>query len=682
MSLVTPPSWQQQSPASQSPRAQPAGVPPPAGAASGGFSLMLRRSPRELLGMFFDWWWVGLLIAIPAGWGIYEMTPRPTPIYRTDVTLLFESKRDRVLNMQAVVDTALQSATELNIHMEQMRSKTFLDYVLSSFTPEEVKRIQQPYIDPATPNAPAPSLAEIIVRNVQVYTRRGTTIVGIGISNRNAENAALIANRFGRKYIDFTLDRANTNTNSGLIFLRNQAEETRAEVEAAETALQAFRARHSMASLGETKDVTLQKVNSLGSAIVAAQLQQIETKSLLDKVAEYQKANRDLTEIPQIGGAGPVAGPRERLIALQTERNILSDRYLAKHPKILQNGLEIAEARRLVNEGVERALSDIRTKYAVTAQHLAQLQAELAETEQQVRQLDKISVDYRFLEQDAQTKRSAYTNIVNRLNEAKIATQQDNTMVRIFDAAMVPGAPRSTGVGQVLTKAIGAGVVCLFVIPIGIGFFDFRIRTPNHVEKVLNQKLLGAIKPLPKASDQERASAFRTMDDPGLRESWRGIYSEIELASTVRFPKAMIVTSSLPAEGKSQISSNLAAVLATHKRRVLLVDCDVRRPRLHSYFKQKESTGWIDWLQIPSDVRPPLPAGIIKVEENFDLLQAGETPPNPTELIDQLSQRETMQQLLAAYDVVLFDTPPAAVFPDALLLARSCHELVYVVRYR
>ncbi|MES2695364.1 MAG: polysaccharide biosynthesis tyrosine autokinase [Verrucomicrobiota bacterium] len=643
---------------------------------------MLSRSPKEFLGMFVERWWIGLILAVAVAWPIYHYSPRPSPVYRTEVTLLFESKKNRVLAMQEVVDTTLQTANELNTHMEQLRSKTFLEYLLSSFTPEETSRIQARYTDPQKPDAPARSLVEIIQPNTSVYVRRGTTIIGIGITNLDPESAALIANRYARKYIDFNLDRANTGTNSAIVFLRNQAEEMRTEVEVAEKALQAYRAKYSTASLGETKDVTLQKMASLGSALVTAQLEQLQAKSLMDKIREYQKSSRNLLLIGAIASSPHVKGPQDALAVLQSQRGALEQRYLAKHPRIIQNQLELKDMRRALEDGIHKAISDLQANSEVALQHIERLQKEISDTEMQVRQLDKVSVDYKFLEQDAATKRSGYTRIVDRLGEAKITSQMENTTIKVFDSALVPGAPSDTGAGKIVGKSIAAGVLCLLIVPLALGLVDTRIRTPNHIENTLGQKLLGGIAPMNKLSDQERANAFRLQKDEALIEGWRGIYSEMELSSALGFPKTIMVSSSVPAEGKSQIASNLAAVFAAHKRRVLLVDCDLRRPRLQDYFDVRAERGWVQWLNTPLELRPAFPEETINIATNFTLLPAGEAPANPTSMIERLCQRENLACLAERFDVIIFDTPPATIFPDALLLARYCHELVYVVRYR
>ncbi len=645
-------------------------------------SSSFRRTPRDFAEMFFENWWIGALAGVAVAALIVIFRPNFEPIFRTEVSLLFEARKDRVLNIQEVVDTSLQTASELNTHMEQLRSKTFADYVLASFSAAETTLIQQPYLDPLAPNAAPPSLASIIRPNVTVFSRRNTPILGIQVSNRSADAAALIANRYARKYIDYNLDSANTRTNSAIVFLRNQAEETRTQVEAAENALQAYRAKNNLAAIGETQNVVLQKMSSLGTAVVKATLDQIDAKSLIDKIEEYQAAGRDLLEIPQVLGSGQVSVLNNTLTGLLSQRTMLSEHYLAQHPKIKQNALEISEAHRLLDDSVAKAIAELRARYEVSAQYLQRLQVETVGSEAQARELDKISVDYKFLEQDANAKRTTYARIMDRLTEANITSQMANTNIAIFDPAWTPDAPSDTGAFDIAMKAGGAGLSLLLFLPLCLGLIDSRLRTPGQVEESLQEPLLGVVKKMTEMGETERAQVFRLHKNADLAEAYRGIFSEIEVRSPLDFPKAMLVTSSVPHEGKSLLCSNLAAVFATHKRRTLLVDCDLRRPTLHRYFGLKPSEGWVHWLETAANQRPTLPTGIIHVADCLDLLPAGRATDRPTELLDHFSRRESLQPLLAHYDLVIFDTPPAAIFPDALMLARCCHEMIYVCRYR
>lgn len=644
---------------------------------------LFKRTPRDFVDMFTERWWIGALVGTAAAALIIIFRPHFEPLYRTEVSLLFETRKTQVVDMRSVVESTVQGVSDLNTHMEQLRSTTFANYALSSFTPDEIKQVQQPYVDPLKPDAAVPSLPEIVRPAVVVSPRRNNTpIVVITVTHRAPEAAAMIANKYARKYIDYQLDNAANITTTAMIFLQQRAEELREQVELAQAQLQEYRAKNNMQSLGENQNIVLQKVNSLGGLLTKADLDQIEAKNVIDKIDEYRRTNRSLLEIPQVMGSGTVSTHWRSLSDLLSQRTILSEDYGANAPPMKQLEVQIAESERRLEEAKDKAIADLRSRFEVADQYVKLLREAMATADIEARKLDKISTDYKFYEDDANTKKKSLDSINSRLQELKVTTQLANTNIQIFDHAYTPGAPAETGIAAIAMKASAAGFGLLFFVPLALGIFDTRIRTPGHVEDGLQEPLLGAVKRMRKMGETQRAQVFRLQKEKDLAEAYLGIFSEVEVRSSLGFPKTLLVTSSVPAEGKSLLCSNLAAVFASHKRRTLLVDCDLRRPTLHRYFGVKVDTGWVQWLETAAAARPATPLGIVAVSEDLHLLPAGRTPGNPTELLDRLSRRETLQPLLQNYDIVIFDTPPAAVFPDALLLARSCHEMIYVCRYR
>lgn len=643
-------------------------------------------SPRSLLNMFLERWWIGLIAGALGAVAFVLAQPKQEPIYWTEVQLLFEPKEKKVLNITEVVDTTTSSSLDLHTHLARLRSDTFLDYVQQSFSPKEIEMIQNPYRDPANPNAPVPSVRNIVRSAIQIRDDKATTIVRIGAYHRDPEAAALVANRFARKYIDFMLDEAMSGTTSAILWLRNQAEETRSQLEAATRELQEFRERHNMASVGENKGVIAQKVVQLGQSLVGIELEQTNLRTILETIETYQKNNRDLMEIPMIASNGGISSLRNELENLKAQRRMLAETYLDEFPRMKENALAIENVEKRLKASIELAIAELRSRYEVATQHEKRLRQDFADAEKRLQELDRATDRYKFLEDDYNRKNQSLNNIEGRLQEATIVSRLENVNIRILDRANVPSLPANGTPKDTALQASALGVFLLLGIPLGLGFLDTRVKSPADVESSLEQVLLGGIKTMKKLSETERPNVFRLGKDDSLSEAYRGIFSEIEIRSVVPFPKRLLVTSSVPSEGKSLTASNLAAVFAAHGRRTLLVDCDFRRPTLRRYFGATAGVGLLPWLRENAH-RPDVQIdahkmGIMNIGPAFDLLPAGDAIKNPTEVIDQIASCDLFNKLSKHYDIIVIDTPPSAVFPDALLLSRFCSEMVYVCRFK
>ncbi len=656
---------------SEQPQTKPAG---------GGFS------PKSLLNMFLERWWIGLIVAAAVAAAFVLSQPKPEPIYKTEVKLLFENQKDNVIGMAGVVETTTNSGMQLQLHIEQMLSRTFYESVQSSFTPKEIEQIQNAYRNPDSPTAPPPSLADIIRPNVRIEPQRSTTILRIMVWNKDPEAAALIANRFARQYIQYTIDRAMTKTSSAMLLLRGQAEEKRTELQLIERQKQDFRAKHNMAALGENKGVVQQKVAMLGNSLAEAELRQTNLRTLIESVEDYQKNNKNILEISDIANYGNVSAMKTRIDTLRAERRQLDERYLSEHPRMKQNQLAMEDAEAGFKAAVDLAVAELKNRFNFAKQHELRLRTDYADTEKQAQELDKITSEYKYIEDESTIKSKNYQDILSRLSEISIISQLDNVNITIHDKALVPGFPDTGTPKEVIKQAAALAFVLFFGIPIGLGFLDTRVKSSHDVESGLDQTLLGGIKAMKKLSETERPNVFRLGKDKALSEAYRGVFSEVEIRSIVPYPKRILFTSSIPSEGKSLTASNMAAVFAAHGKKTLLVDCDFRRPTLRRYFGTQSGVGLLPWLrENGSNAAAQVETqkmGIVTIAPGLDLLPAGDAIKNPTEVIDQLAHCDLFNKLSKIYDLVIIDTPPAAVFPDALLLSRFCTEMIYVCRFK
>ncbi len=643
-------------------------------------------SPKSLLNMFLERWWIGLIVGAAVAAAFVLAQPKPEPVYRAEAKLLFEPNKDRVIGIADVVDTTTTSGLQLEIHREQLSSQAFFESVQSSFSQKEIEQIQAAYRDPDNPNNPPPSLRQLVHNAVRIEPQRNTTILRISAYNRDPEAAALIANRYARQYITYILDRAMTNTGSAILYLRNEADKKKAELEALEREKQAFREKNNMAAVGENQGVVQQKLTMLGSSLAEQELIQTNLRTILASIETYQKEGRNLFEISQIATFGSVPGLKERVDSLRSTRRLLEENYFEEHRSMIENKVALDEAEKSLQGAIDLAIAEIRARYEIARQHEQRLRKDYAETEKQVEELNKITSRYKFLEDEAAVESRNYQYILSRLSETSIIQNLNHDNIKVLDKALVPSVPTSGTPKEVIKQAIAIAFVLLIGVPIGLGFLDTRVKSAIDIEAGLGQTLLGGIKTMKRLSETERPNVFRLAKDEALSEAYRGIFSEMEIRSVIPMPKRMLITSSIPSEGKSLTASNLAAVFAAHGKKTLLVDCDFRRPTLRRYFGTQAGVGLIPWLREngtnANAAADPQKLGIVNIGPSLDLLPAGDAIKNPTEVIDQIAHCDLFNKLSQQYDLVVVDTPPSAVFPDALLLSRFCSELVYVCRFR
>lgn len=283
------------------------------------------------------------------------------------------------------------------------------------------------------------------------------------------------------------------------------------------------------------------------------------------------------------------------------------------------------------------------------------------------------------------TARTLYTQVLARQNETALTSQLQNTNIKFVDRAALPSVPVDPNklkialVLVLLAGAIGLGY------PLGADLLDQRIKLWSDVETYLKLPLLAEVSTWKAVAEEQRDQmVLKELDEHGV-ETFRALYSQLQLGSTVDFPKTMIVTSTLPGEGKSFVASNLCAAFAAHGKKVLLVDGDFRRPTLHKGFQLDNKVGTLTWLEARAEIDAKLTQdprlGIVSLAPNLSLLRTGGVSRKASELLETPAMMALFEALQRSYDLIVIDTPPVGLFPDAEAFSRSADELLFVCRF-
>ncbi len=630
-------------------------------------------------------WLLALAVLVTAAALVgYYLFSKP-PVYEASAVLLIEPTKERVLDIDEVVDTSLhgRADTLLHTHVEQLRSSSFRRRVAGMFEEPEREKILAPYLENAAPEDPPPSLPRILEKRVEV-SRMGsdTYLLQIDVRHGDPGAAALIADRYAGEYIHYLLERSSASNNQAIIFLNRQAEEIRAEVEKMEEDLQDYREKHNLVSMDEYQDNVGARVSQLSRAHTEARIRRVELETVHDDIERYRDNAGDLLEIEEIVAFGSLRDLMSQREQLESKRVVLFEEFLERHPRMIENERSIEQVESRLERNIERAVAEFRNRLENAREREIRLQENLAEAEAESLRMDRVAGEYNVLRRNLETTRRTYDQILERLNETSIASQLENTNIRVADSAVVPDKPVEPNARRIALMLLFLGGFLFVGVPVGLDAIDSRIRSWAEVEGFINHTLVGEIPLFRKVPEKDRAVVVANEKDDNAAEAFRSAYSQMELSSKVELPKALMITSTLPEEGKSLVAVNLAHAYAGHGNKTLLVDCDFRRPTLHRLHELKNDLGLLTWLEERTDPagdpREDPRLGIVQIDKNLDLLRAGGRSKKPTEYFDDDTFARLIKTLRSHYTLPVLDTSPAGIFPDSLSLSKHIDEILYI----
>jgi polysaccharide biosynthesis transport protein len=643
-----------------------------------------RRTLRDYYIILRERIWIALPAAVLISVGFFYMQARKTPIYEAVASLQFE-KPETVVTSQGVVDPSVRSDTDMNTYIHDIDSNKLRMSVIDSFTPDERRILQRAAVRRLPPGAVPPSAAALL-GSVDAEPVRNAYLITISARNEDPEAAALVANRYVDKFMDYLFESVGGKNEEAVTYLNGRAKQLRKDADEAEKELQDYMREHKLVSLDKSIDIISDRLKSVNAALTAARLEMLGVQELVQEVADFKKSGKNLLEISYIASHGSVPTLKAQLSEAEQTQSLLMERYLEKHPKVIDNADKIAVTKVQLAKAVDLAIADLDSRMAAARDSVAALEKEYQVQEAQELSLRALSVDYNSLQSRATVAKSYYMEILDRLNQTTTFKNLDKISLHPLDRAQVPGSPIYPNVASILRTSIGLGVLVFLGIAIGLGFIDDRVKSAWDVESFIGAQLLGIIPQMGAIKDEEKIGLTESpAGNETINEAFLGLYSSVKIQSKLDFPKSMLVTSTIPGEGKTLISCNLAACFARHGKKTLLMDCDLRRPMLHRHFRQQNTTGIISWFEhgahLDGDILTNPDLGIIKLGENLWLLTSGGRSKIPTELLENPVFPQLLERLKKQFDLVVVDSPPMGAVSDSMLIAERTDEVIFVCRF-
>lgn len=624
-----------------------------------------------------------------------------TPLYQATATVQIERQGPDVLTFRDVlsVDSAgyhdyyqtqfriLQSRAVLRKAVDRLDLPNHPDFTRKKRSP--LARILAAIRGGGPADSDSERATDVLSAGLSVRPIPKSHLVRVSFVHSDPHVARDVANAVVEAYRQFHLDARYTTTAQASEFLTQQVAKLQEEIAEKERRFQRYRAERGMVGgEGHDPDITAQSLaelnrqHSLADARLA--LAEARYESLLDA---------DPDSIEAVMSSPLISRLRQSHAELERGARQMAERFGPEWPDRVRLELETGQAAARLELETERILRQVRQaaeadRNAARAEVRA-LGRRVSERKAEVQNAKAEAVEYASLQDEIEAKRKFLNELVGRQSETAVSDRLRGTRtsnVRVVDPARSPEAPIRPRKAFSLLLATVLGLLAGIGAAVLVEYLDYTVKDDAQIERLTRLPVLGRITlfrslqpPAPGAVPDSRDIDLGSHLDPrsGFAESFKNLRTSILMSSPDRAPRRIVVTSAEPGDGKSTVSTNLAIALAHDGRRVLLVDADLRRPRLHRVMRVENVAGLSSILTGNAEIDECVHSTDI---DNLRFLSSGPIPPTPSELIGSPSLDALLDRLSESYDHVILDSAPALLVADTVILAARADATMTVVR--
>ncbi len=632
------------------------------------------------------WTAIPTFVAILAGVMIPSMTM--VPVYEATTKVLIDGETQNIVMFKEVVEQEKATADYFQTQYQILGSRA-----VARATIEKLKLWDHPQLNGGAPAGGAPPaspaagsaapadagrLEESAVQSrvvdrflagLTISPIRNSRIVDVKYRSSDPAFAASAANALAATYIERNLQFKFDASKDASDWLTNQLDAQRKNVEETELALQRYREQNNSTSTDDPE--VIQRLSGLNAAVMEAKTTRLEKEAALKQLRAIQHDKAALASAPTVVANASVQRLNQELADLQRQDAELSRQYGERHPEMIKVRSALQQVRQKRDAEVLNAVEAVEGEYVAAQAREESLTRELDAQKADVLAINRKSIGYAALERDAASNRQIFEALLQRAKETGISSELKTNNIRIADPADVPRVPVSPNKQRDLLFGIMVGLVVAIGSAFVFEYLDNKIKSPPEIRNYLNLPCLGLV---PKVAGKQGSPLLLNNGTPdSFAEAFRAVRSNV-LFSVPNECRRLVVTSTAPREGKSVVASNLAAGLAMAGHRVVLIDADMRRPRVHAIFDVELSPG-LSQLIVGSAKAEVIRRSRIP---NLWVVSAGEVPPNPAELLSSQQFENFLSTLATRFDWVILDAPPVLAVTDASIVAHSASGVVFV----
>jgi succinoglycan biosynthesis transport protein ExoP len=666
-----------------------------------------------------QWIIVGTVVLFTglAGLISFQLTPQYTAVAK----IMIDARKERVVDIQAVLSGLNPDATMMESEIEVLTSRSLAERVvrqlhldddpdfnpalsitkkkswlqgLSPFDwlPKEWREVLHP--SPPTPQLTAADQKHEALSHVvdQFLARLRVTAIGrslvmsIAYVLPDPAKAARIANTLAEQYLVSQLEAKFDATKRANDWLAQRLDGLRQQVEVSENAVVAYQAKHNLAVTAQT-DVTTQQLTELSTQLTLSRAETAAAEARLGQVEGLVRRG-GAESAAEVLNSPLIQKLREEESALQRKLSELATRYGDRHPRIINARAEIAQLHNSIENEVAKIVQNLRNQVQVARARQEALSNDVQHLKEQANEVKGAEVELGQLKREAQANRTLYDTFLARFKETKQEQGIDQPDARIISTADIPAAltypKKSLIVALAAAASLWLGIFLAFIVE----RLDSGFRGAEQIRTAAGLSTLALIPYQGRLGRRKRPEAFVVAKPASqLAESIRTLLAGVLLSDIDTVPRTVLVTSALPGEGKTAISVLLARVAALGGKRTLLIDCDVRRPSIQRVLYPKPQAG-------AERDQPPIGLSDVLTEQvsfneaifadketGLHVLFAGHGVPNPENLVHSKHLAGLLEMVTERYDLVIIDSSPVMAVADPLILAALTDRTIFVIQW-
>ncbi len=629
-----------------------------------GASAHAQRTFQDYLLILRERIWYILVVFLVVVASAIVYTASDQRIYQSSATVQIFRSDPNIMQVQQMMDTGIRSTEDLNTQIKVIESGTIIDRVAKRITGDDLRDFLAPY---AKASADSTFVTEIIARNRKVIPQRLTLVVSIAYQHPNRFVAAKVANLFVDEYLNHN-ERLRTNFQSRAVEqLQNTVDDQRKKVDALARQLQKYKEDNKAVSLEQRKDIVTESLRSINGEVQRAQIVLETAEIRLNQVKEHRQKEADLTGLQFIASQPNIALLTQQLAVQKIAIAKLSERYRDKWPAMIEARNAMAQTQRELESAVNSVCNQIEADYQSTRRNYDQRLRELDKVKAESVVLDRAAVEYTQIERDFRTQDQILQSIAARARETSMTSNIETQSARVVDHAAP--SPENKPISPNVVLNLGLGVVgglgLGFAFAFFVAFIDDRVKSSFDIEGVVGLPLIGIIPQIKRMEQADKAQIVANNADRQVAEAFLTLHSSLRLKDESKNAKCILITSTIPGEGKSFTTTNLALTFAAHGEKVVVIDCDLRKPNIHKSFRVENTRGVIDVCAGKATIEEVV---LRNVQPNLDVMPAGGRAKNPTQILNSKGFEQMLSDLRKTYDRVFIDTPPLAAVSDALII--------------